>query len=79
MKYEVNMPKFGATMEEGEIVEWYVKPGDTIKKGDKLCSIMTEKITNDQEAYKDGVLESIVVEEGETAKVGDVIAYIEGE
>lgn len=43
MKYEINMPKFGATMEDGEIVEWYVKVGDAVKKGDKLCSIMTDR------------------------------------
>lgn len=74
--YEVNMPKFGATMEDGEIVEWYKKPGDAIKKGDALCSIMTEKITNDLEAMRDGVLDSITVQEGEKANCGDVIAYI---
>lgn len=74
--YEVNMPKFGATMEDGEIVEWYKKPGDTVKKGDALCSIMTEKITNDLEAMRDGVLDSIAVQEGEKANCGDVIAYI---
>lgn len=70
------MPKFGATMEDGEIVEWYKKPGDAIKKGDALCSIMTEKITNDLEAMRDGVLDSITVQEGEKANCGDVIAYI---
>lgn len=74
--YEVNMPKFGATMEDGEIVEWYKKPGDAVKKGDALCSIMTEKITNDLEAMRDGVLDSITVQEGEKANCGDVIAYI---
>ena len=74
--YEVNMPKFGATMEDGEIVEWYKKPGDAVKKGDALCSIMTEKITNDLEAMRDGILDSIVVQEGEKANCGDVIAYI---
>lgn len=74
--YEVNMPKFGATMEDGEIVEWYKKPGDAVKKGDALCSIMTEKITNDLEAMRDGVLDSIAVQEGEKANCGDVIAYI---
>ena len=51
-KYEVNMPKFGATMEDGEIVEWYKNVGDPVKKGDKLCSIMTEKLTNDLEVRR---------------------------
>lgn len=74
--YEVNMPKFGATMEDGEITEWYKKAGDPVKKGDMLCCIMTEKITNDLEAMHDGVLDSIVVADGEKANCGDVIAYI---
>lgn len=60
MKYEINMPKFGATMEDGEIVEWYVKVGDAVKKGDKLCSIMTEKLTNDLEAMHTGTVAEIV-------------------
>ena len=76
MKYEVNMPKFGATMVDGEIVEWYKAVGDKVTKGDKLCSIMTEKLTNDLEAMHDGVLESILCEAGSKANCGDVIGYI---
>ena len=76
---EVNMPKMGATMEDGEIVEWYKQVGDPVKKGDALCSIMTEKITNDVEAMHNGILDSIVVPEGEKANCGDVIAYIKEE
>ena len=74
--YEVNMPKFGATMEDGEIVAWHKQPGDPVKKGDALAEIMTEKITNDLEAMVDGVFDSIVVPEGEKADCGTVIAYI---
>ena len=74
--YEVNMPKFGATMEDGEIVTWHKKPGDPVAKGDALAEIMTEKITNDLEAMVDGVFDSIVVPEGEKADCGTVIAYI---
>ena len=78
MKYEVNMPRFGATMEDGEIVEWYVNVGDEVKKGDKLCSIMTEKLTNDLEAMHDGTLVEILLEAGNKANCGDIIGYIEG-
>ena len=76
-KYEVNMPKFGATMEDGEIVEWYKNVGDPVKKGDKLCSIMTEKLTNDLEAMHDGTLTEINTQDGEKANCGDIIGYIE--
>ena len=47
-----------------------------LRKGDKLCSIMTEKLTNDLEAMHDGVLDSILCEAGSKANCGDVIGYI---
>ncbi|MGI6404784.1 MAG: biotin/lipoyl-containing protein [Oscillospiraceae bacterium] len=74
--YEVNMPKFGATMEDGEIVKWFKQPGDKVTKGEPIAEIMTEKITNNLEAMHDGILDKILVEEGEKANCGDVIAYI---
>lgn len=74
--FEVNMPKFGATMEDGEIVKWFKQPGDKVKKGEPLAEIMTEKITNNLEAMCDGVLDQIVVGEGDKANCGDVVAYV---
>jgi pyruvate/2-oxoglutarate dehydrogenase complex dihydrolipoamide acyltransferase (E2) component len=74
--HEVNMPKFGATMEDGEIVKWFKQPGDAVAKGEALVEIMTEKITNSLEAMHDGVVDKILVNEGEKANCGDVIAYI---
>lgn len=77
--YDVLMPKFGATMKEGEINEWFVAVGDTVKKGDKLCEISSEKITNTLESYVDGVVEEIIVEEGDTAEIATPIARIKTE
>ena len=50
MAIEVLMPKLGLTMEEGTIEEWKMKVGDTVKKGDILFSVATDKLTNDIEA-----------------------------
>ncbi len=75
--YEVKMPMFGATMKTGEINEWFVKVGDSIKKGDQLCEISSSKITNTLESLVDGVLKEIVVDEGEEAAVGATIALVE--
>ena len=61
MAIEVLMPKLGLTMEEGTIEEWKMKVGDTVKKGDILFSVATDKLTNDIEAEDDGVLISILV------------------
>ena len=50
MAQEVLMPKLGLTMTEGTIEEWKYKEGDSVKKGDILFSVATDKLTNDVEA-----------------------------
>ena len=67
MATEVLMPKLGLTMTEGTIEEWKFKEGDTVKKGDILFSVATDKLTNDVEAEEDGVLLKILLPEGETS------------
>ena len=76
MATEVLMPKLGLTMEEGTIEEWKKKEGDTVKKGDILFSVATDKLTNDIEAEDDGILIKIVVPEGETVPCKTVIGYL---
>lgn len=76
MAQEVLMPKLGLTMTEGTIEEWKYKEGDSVKKGDVLFSVATDKLTNDVEAEADGVLLKILLPEGETAPCKAVIAYI---
>lgn len=76
MVTEVLMPKFGLTMTEGTIEEWKVKEGDSVKKGDVLFSVATDKLTNDVEADADGILLKILTVEGDTAECKSVIAYI---
>ena len=76
MATEVLMPKMGLTMTEGTIEEWKFKEGDTVKKGDILFSVATDKLTNDVECEADGVLLKIFLPEGETGPCKSVIAYI---
>ena len=76
MATEVLMPKLGLTMTEGTIEEWKFKEGDTVKKGDILFSVATDKLTNDVEAEEDGVLLKILLPEGETAPCKAVIGWI---
>ena len=76
MATEVLMPKLGLTMTEGTIEEWKFKEGDTVKKGDILFSVATDKLTNDVEAEEDGTLLKILLPEGETAPCKSVIAWI---
>ena len=76
MATEVLMPKLGLTMTEGTIEEWKFKEGDTVKKGDILFSVATDKLTNDVEAEEDGTLLKILVECDEDYPCGTPIAII---
>jgi len=73
---EVTMPRLSDTMQEGTIAQWLKKPGDPVKKGDVMAEIETDKATMDLEAYDAGVLEQILVHEGQTVPIGQVIAVI---
>lgn len=73
---EVTMPRLSDTMQEGTIAQWLKKPGDQVKKGDVMAEIETDKATMDLEAYDTGVLEQILVQEGQTVPIGQAIAII---
>ncbi|MEO1041780.1 MAG: acetoin dehydrogenase dihydrolipoyllysine-residue acetyltransferase subunit [Pseudomonadota bacterium] len=72
----VKMPKWGLAMEEGRIVEWWAKEGQSVKEGDDLVDIETTKITNVCEAPSDGLLRRIVAQPEETLPVGALIAVM---
>src|SRR5690242_19834674 len=73
---EITMPRLSDTMQEGTISHWNKKPGDSVSKGDILGEIETDKATMDLEAYDSGILEKILVQEGETVPIGQAIAII---
>ena len=80
MAIELKMPALSPTMEEGTLAKWLVKEGDTVKSGDILAEIETDKATMEFEAVDEGVIGQILVPEGtEGVKVGTVIAVIGGE
>jgi len=72
----IKMPKMSDTMEEGVIASWLKKTGDTIKSGDILAEVETDKATMELEAYSDGILLHIGVKEGESVAVDGVIAIM---
>ena len=77
MGIELKMPALSPTMEEGTLAKWLVKEGDTVKSGDILAEIETDKATMEFEAVDEGVIGRILVAEGtEGVKVGTVIAVI---
>ena len=76
MATEIRMPQFGVSMETGTVAQWLKAEGDTVKAGDVLASIETEKLTNDVVSEVDGVLLKIVAQEGEDIPVQGLMAYI---
>jgi pyruvate dehydrogenase E2 component (dihydrolipoamide acetyltransferase) len=82
MPIEIKMPALSPTMEEGTLAKWLIKAGDTVKSGDLMAEIETDKATMEFEAVDEGVIAEIVVPEGtDNVKVGQVIAIlaVEGE
>ena len=82
MPIEIKMPALSPTMEEGTLAKWLVKEGDTVKSGDLMAEIETDKATMEFEAVDEGTIGKIMIAEGtDNVKVGTVIATLleEGE
>ncbi|TDD78963.1 dihydrolipoamide acetyltransferase family protein [Actinomadura rubrisoli] len=73
---EILMPRLSDTMEEGVISSWQKRPGDEVAVGDVIVDIETDKAVMEYEAYEAGVLDKILVAEGESASIGAPIAVL---
>lgn len=76
MAFEVKMPQLGLTMEEGTVTKWVKREGDTVKAGEVILEITTDKLTSEVESEYDGILLKIVAQEGEDIPVKGLLAYI---
>lgn len=76
---EFRMPSLGADMEYGTLVEWNVKPGQKVKRGDVVAVVETQKGAVEVEIWDEGVVDQLVVEPGTKVPVGDVLALLRGE
>ena len=72
----INMPRLSDTMEEGTLAKWFKKVGDTVKEGEILAEIETDKATMEFESFHDGILLHVGIDEGSTAPVDSIIAII---
>lgn len=79
MAYQFKLPDIGEGIHEGEIVKWFVKPGDEVKEDDVLAEVQNDKAVVEIPSPVDGTIKEILAEEGTTAVVGDVIVTIEAE
>src|SRR5688500_17412289 len=76
MATQVIMPKLSPTMEEGQLSRWLKKEGDQVAMGEPLAEIDTDKATMEMQALGSGVLRKILIREGESAPLGQLIAII---
>ena len=65
-------------MEAATVVEWRVKPGDAVKRGDIVAAVETDKGIIDIEVFEEGILQQILVPVGEKVSVGAVLAIFNG-
>jgi pyruvate dehydrogenase E2 component (dihydrolipoyllysine-residue acetyltransferase) len=70
------MPSLGADMDEGTLVEWLVKPGDEVHKGDVIAVVDTAKAAIEVESFATGTIERLIVDPGQVVPVGTVLATI---
>src|SRR5512141_110366 len=73
------MPSLGADMEAGTLVEWLVKPGDPVKRGDVVAVVETQKGAIEIESFEAGTAARGLVEPGATVPVGTPLAFIRSE
>lgn len=76
MAIEITMPQLSDTMDEGTILTWLKKEGESVERGDALAEVATDKADLEIESFHEGTLLKITAHEGVTIKVGQVIALI---
>ena len=74
MAFQFKLPDIGEGIAEGEIVKWFVKPGDTINEDDTLLEVQNDKSVEEIPSPVTGTVKNILVSEGTVANVGDVLA-----
>src|ERR1022692_3462674 len=70
------MPQLGETVAEGKITTWFKAVGDTVKPGDNLFEVETDKVTVEVPVTSGGIISDIRISAGDIAKVGEVVAVI---
>ncbi|KZL92561.1 dihydrolipoyl dehydrogenase [Clostridium magnum] len=76
MAIKVLMPKLGLTMTEGVIAKWYKKVGDSVKAGETLFEVTTDKLTNEIESDYSGIILKLCADEGDAVSCTEAVAYI---
>jgi len=73
---EFKLPSLGADMDEGKLLEWKVKPGDKVKRGDVVAVVDTTKAAVEVEIWEEGTVHELIAKPGETVPIGTVLALL---
>ncbi len=79
MAINIEMPKLSDTMSEGTLIKWHKQVGDSVEIGDIVAEVETDKATMEMEAFDEGTITEIRVQEGEKAPIGGVLAVLDGD
>jgi pyruvate dehydrogenase E2 component (dihydrolipoamide acetyltransferase) len=79
MPVNIEMPKLSDTMTEGTLIKWHKKVGDQVEIGDIIAEVETDKATMEMEAFDEGTITNILIQEGEKALVGSTLAVLGGD
>ena len=76
MKVDLVLPKLSATMTDGVIADWRVKPGDSVRVGDVLCDVESDKAVVEIESEWDATVVELLAPTGQSLAVGTIIAHL---
>ncbi|MFW6335955.1 MAG: biotin/lipoyl-containing protein [Phycisphaeraceae bacterium] len=79
MPIPIEMPRLSDTMEEGTLIKWHKSVGDEVSAGETIADVETDKATMELQAFDDGTIARIDIEEGSTVPVGETILILAGE
>jgi acetoin:2,6-dichlorophenolindophenol oxidoreductase subunit alpha len=77
MSIEIKMPQLGQTSDEVRLIKWLVKDGDTVKRGQSLCEVETDKVVMELESVESGIVSKLISKPDSQISTGEVIALIE--
>src|SRR5215204_3153413 len=78
MSIEIKVPVLPESVADATVAKWHKKPGDAVKRDETIVDIETDKVMLEVPAPEDGVLESIVADEGQTVLAEQIIGQIKG-
>jgi len=78
-RVEISMPQLGESIAEGKVIKWLKQVGEFVERDENLLEVMTDKVTVEIPSITKGKLVEIIVQEDQSAQVGEVLGILEGD